>query len=133
MTIFENKTYEELSEIQEDLEFKYETIKEDSLKNRLSFDEFCERSKDTKEKLYFLSKYKRLTQPPLLVYDKEWKGTMYDLEEFANICKEGLFNDNDGYGNYATHNAKSDVKIIPSDILENIYRKDFTHVIWFAK
>ena len=29
--------------------------------------------------------------------------------------------------------AKSNIEIIPSDILENIYRNDFTHVIWMNR
>lgn len=131
--IFENKTYEELLDLQDTLEKEYEEIKKDCLKERLEFDKFCEKSKPTKEKLYFISKYIRLKQPPIIVYDKQWNGDFYSLEEFIEKCKNQEINDNNGYGNYATHNSKSDVKILPSDILENIYRKDFTHVIWFKK
>ena len=41
--------------------------------------------------------------------------------------------DSDGYGYYATESAKSDVHIMPSDVIENIIRDDFSHVIWFNK
>ena len=41
--------------------------------------------------------------------------------------------DSDGFGLYAARKGVSDIKIYPSDIIENSYREDFTHVLWINK
>ena len=50
--------------------------------------------------------------------------TVYNLE---NIMGQFNFTDE------AYNNAKSDITAYPSDFIENIYRKDFTHIIWFNR
>lgn len=61
-------------------------------------------------------------------------GQLYTLDEFVSFCDNGpMFSDYDGTGYYATKDKMSDITISPSDILEGIYRKDFTHVMWFNK
>jgi hypothetical protein len=55
------------------------------------------------------------------------------VEEFKNEVENGLFIDDDGYGYYATETTKSDIYVYPSDFTENIYRDDFTHIIWFNR
>ena len=85
------------------------------------------------EGLYFIDKHKRLRQDPIVEYGKEWKGDTYTLEEFKKMAKSKILTDEDGYGYYATESAKSDVEIYPSDVLENLIREDFSHVIWFNK
>ena len=64
----------------------------------------------------------------LLIY-----GDQFTLEEFKNEVENGLFIDDDGYGYYATETTKSDIYVYPSDFTENIYRDDFTHIIWFNR
>ena len=55
------------------------------------------------------------------------------FEKFKKECENSYLTDDDGIGYYATKEAKSNIEIIPSDILENIYRNDFTHVIWMNR
>ena len=129
---FEGKTYSELIKIEKKLQKQYNEIQADALKEGLSYDDFCDKAHDVKQDLYFIDKYKRKTQVPSLVYDKEWQGDTYTLDEFKTKCYSEELTDLDGYGYYGTYNSKSDVKIVPSDILEEIYREDFTHIIWFT-
>lgn len=124
---------EELRREEKKLSAKYEDIEEECLKNGLSFSEFQEKSKDTKEGLYFISKYLRLLQDPIVEFGKEWKGDLYTLDEFEKMSRSKMLVDEDGIGFYATETSKSDVEILPSDVLEGLLRDDFTHIIWFNK
>lgn len=99
----------------------------------LSYEEFCNQSRNVKEKLYFIGKYKRLKQDPTVEYGKEWQGETIELENFIKLAKSGSIEDSDGYGYYATETSKSDILIMPSDVKENLIREDFSHVIWFEK
>ena len=51
------------------------------------------------------------------------------------MCSEEkqLLTDEDGYGYYATETAKSSIMIKPSDVVYDMLRTDFTHVLWFSK
>lgn len=60
-------------------------------------------------------------------------GDHMTLEEFIDCCKCGGFSDYDGCGNYATDTEMSSLEISPGDIISGVYRKDFTHVVWFNK
>ena len=128
---YSNKTYKELVKEEDELKEEFNLMLDSCAKEGLSFLEFCDRAKDIKEKLYFVSKYKRLKQTPTVEYGKEWRGDIFTLEKFIEIVNDGGFVDSDGYGYYATEDAKSDVYIYPSDIKEKLYRSDFTHIIWF--
>lgn len=130
---YSKKSYEELTKEQERLEEKYKAIEDQCLKERLPFEEFQKKAEKEATGLYLISKYKRLIMTPTVEYGKEWKGDYYTLEEFKDRAKKKLFVDEDGYGYYATDNAKSDIPILPSDVLENLIRDDFTHVIWFGR
>lgn len=130
---FSKKGYKELLIEEENLLEKYDLISDECAKEGVSYNEFCERAKDVKEKLYFISKYIRLKKDPTVEYGKSWQGNKYTLEKFKSMVESGGFIDYDGYGNYATEDAKSDIVIMPSDIIENIYRKDFSHIIWFNR
>jgi len=131
MEDYSKKTYKELLNEEKHLEYEYSVIEDDCAKKGLPYNEFCEKAHDVKENLYFLSKYKRLKADPTVTYGKEWKGETMEFEQFKQKCQNSYFTDDNGIGFYATKEAKSDIQIIPSDILENIYRNDFTHVIWF--
>lgn len=122
-----------LNKEEERAEAKYNAIQDDCVKKGLSFEEFQKLVKDEAEKLYFIGKYKRLLQDPIVEFGKEWKGDLYTLEEFKKMARDGSIVDDDGYGYYATELGKSDVMIYPSDITENLIREDFTHVIWFNR
>lgn len=133
MIDYSAKTYEELQREQDRLSERYDEIMDECSKEGLPYSEFCERAHDVKEKLYFISKYMRLKQEPVIEYGKEWKGDTYTLEEFKNMCKSDVLMDSDGFGEYATETSKSDVEILPSDVKENLIRNDFPYVIWFNK
>lgn len=130
---YSNKTYKELVKEEDELAEEFDLMLDNCAKEGLSYFEFCRRAKDVKEKLYFISKYRRLKQNPTIEYGKEWLGDTFTLENFIELVNDGLFIDSDGYGYYATEDAKSDVYIYPSDIKEGLYRSDFTHIIWFNK
>ena len=68
-----------------------------------------------------------------LVSERYKKFRFKTIEEFKNEVEGGLFIDDDGYGYYATDTTKSDIYVYPSDFTENIYRDDFTHIIWFNR
>lgn len=121
-----NKELERLSE-------KYQEIQDECIKEGLPYSEFCDKAYDVKERLYFVGKYLRLKQEPAIDFRKNVDGDKYTIEQFKEMCEDGVFADSDGFGNYATETGTSDVEIIPSDILENLYRKDFPYVIWFNK
>jgi hypothetical protein len=133
MKDFSNKTYAELLREEEHLEEQYENISRQCVEEGLKYDEFCERAYDVKESLYFISKEIRLKKDPTMEFGKHWQGDTYTLSKFIEMVKSGGFIDSDGYGYYATDNGKSDITIIPSDIMENKYREDFTHIIWFNR
>lgn len=60
-------------------------------------------------------------------------GDHMTIEDFKEYCDCGGFCDYDGYGLYATETQMSNIDINPSDIETGLYRKDFTHVVWFNK
>lgn len=60
-------------------------------------------------------------------------GDLFTMVEFIDCVKSGGFIDSDGCGNYATKDQMSDIEVKPSDIRSGVYRKDFTHVVWFNK
>lgn len=128
-----NKTDAELERMEKRYENERDRIMDDCLSKQLSFDEYENSAKDVLEKLYFIAKYRKLKANPVIEYGKEWKGEMMMFTEFRKQCINGYFVDGDGYGYYATTDGKSNIIIIPSDVTEDIYRTDFTHVIWFNK
>jgi len=130
---YKKATVEELLREEEKLLKRYHEIEDECLKERLSFDEFCKKAEKEQEGLYFIDKYLRLRQDPIVEYGKEWKGDLYSLDEFRAMVDSNAFVDDDGIGYYATENSKSDVVIKPSDITEGIIRDDFSHVMWFNK
>ena len=131
---FLEKTQGELIIENDKLEKKYTEIETDCLKEGLSYEAFCEKAHDVKEKLFFIDKAIRLKSEPVLTYGKEWKGKLYGLDVFKSMCLKGeILTDEDGIGYYATEKTKSDIEVRPSDFKYDLYRTDFTHVLWFDK
>lgn len=124
---------EKLKEKYKEIEKKIATLEDECAKSGKSFEDMIEETKKERTSLYMLSKEIRLVQEPTIEFGKRWKGDTLTLEDFITLSKDGELTDNDGYGFYATETGKSDIEIIPSDIIENKYRNDFTHVIWFGK
>ena len=134
-SIFEKKTFNELISERDRLEEKYSQIETDCLKDNLSFAEFCNKAHDVKDKLIVVDKFIRMKEDPIMTYGKEWSGTLYEINKFKEMCDEEhkLLTDEDGFGYYATENAKSNIMVKPSDFVYDLVRNDFTHVLWFNK
>ncbi len=60
-------------------------------------------------------------------------GDMFSIQEFVQHCKDGVFGDYDGFGQYSTATGMSVHRIKPSDVTEGKTLKDFTHVVWFNR
>lgn len=127
------KSIEELVKENDSLFSEYQRISDEMAKEGKPWTELCDATEDIMMKIWMNKKRLRLLQNPSVVFGKKWKGKKYTLEEFKKLCEEHSLSDSDGVGNYATETAKSDVEVYPSDITEGMYRKDFTHVIWFKK
>jgi hypothetical protein len=127
------KTYENLEKELNELITKRNNMFDENAKNGVPWEEYIEKSKDVYEKIFLIEREMRLLKTPTLDFNKEWKGTTYTIEAFKEMCDNEEINDEDGFGYYAIINAKSDVLAMPSDFVDNQYRKDFTHIIWFNK
>lgn len=126
-------TYNDFKKEIEKLSKELAVQEDNCAKKGLSFDEMIEQTRELRIKIYELSQEMRLVQAPTLEFGKEWKGDYYTIEEFIENCKDDTFTDDEGYGYYATETGKSDIKIYPSDVIDNKIRTDFSHVIWFPK
>lgn len=126
-------TYKELQKEKQKIEEILSKKTDECAKKGLDFDDMINETKEERNKLFSISKEMRLLQEPTVEFGKQWNGDTYTFEQFKKLCIDEDLTDNDGYGYYATETAKSNVEIIPSDITENKYRNDFTHVIWFNK
>ena len=124
-------SFEELKKKIDRLQVKKNEIMDKCVKENKTFVEFTEEVGPIANEIYEMEQQMRLIQPPTMEYGKEWKGSTYTIEEFIEMCKNNEIIDDMGYAYYATDNAKSDIKLYIADILDNVYRKDFTHVIWF--
>jgi hypothetical protein len=123
-----------LEEIENKLEIansEYDEVFE-NLPLDLSYSAFVKILDPYSKKIQKLSREKRLLMIPEFE-DVPNYGDMMTLNEFIKNCKSGGFIDSDGYGNYIRDDKMSDINIYPSDIRENKYRTDFTHIVWFNK
>lgn len=131
---FADYTYEQLINEKQTLSTKLEILQDSCAKEGLEYEKFCEKAKQMKEDLYFIEKYIRFNEhsPEIVKLTDEEKGAgkLIKMDDFIKLAKKKVINDFSGIGRYATVNIISTINILPSDILEDIYRKDFTHVIW---
>lgn len=127
------KKYKEYKKELEDIEKDILREEDKCASEGLSYDEMIDKTRELREKASELDMNMRLIQPPTVQFGKKWNGDLMTIEEFINRCKNELFTDYDGYGRYATETGVSDVYIRPSDVLNNLYRKDFSHVLWLNK
>lgn len=129
----EEKTYEELTNEFESLSKEYEGMWNDCAKRGLSYDDMLEETKDIRGRIQNISQLMRLKQEPSITYKRKKGGNKYSIEDFIDMVNDGVLIDYDGYGVYASDKGVSDIEIYPSDIKNNMYRKDFTHVIWYNR
>lgn len=128
---YSNLTYNELNNKRNDLLFEKNILLDKCAKENKTYDEYVKLATPLMTDLYLIEQEIRLKQIPTMEYGKTWKGIKYTLSEFIENCYNNICNDKYGNGYYATENSKSDIKIYSSDIIDNKYRKDFTHIIWF--
>lgn len=63
-------------------------------------------------------------------------GKHMTMKEFKETCLSGAFNDDDGFGYYATSNRMSKKVVHPSNVNHHTIDMNvlsFTHVVWFNK
>jgi len=63
---------------------------------------------------------------------KEYSDVM-ELDDFIQNCKLGGFIDYDGVGYYATATHESTVKVRPSEVMDGLVNREFTHVAWYNR
>lgn len=127
------KTYKELQQEFDRLLKKVQDKEDDCAKKGMPFEDMIQQTSNERNNLIDISQQMRLIQEPVLEFGKTWKGDIIPFDNFKQMCQNKTIVDSDGYGYYATETAKSNIEIYPSDIIENKYRTDFSHVIWFNK
>lgn len=130
---YDDMAVSELERIRDISIARRDAIMDSCVKRGVSFDEYEKEAMDEVEKIYFIDKFIRKKKEPAIEYGKKWKGRKYTFNDFIKDSNNGTLADTDGIGYYATADGKSDIKIMPSDVKENIYRNDFSHVQWFEK
>lgn len=126
-----NEKYNEYIREVKKIEKKIKEDEETLAKEGVSFEDMIERTREERVKLFKLSKEMRLIQDPGFQPKKKWKGKFMTMENFIKMCNEEHITDEDGYGFYADKKIATDIKIFPSDIMTDMYRKDFTEILWF--
>lgn len=129
----ENKTYKELLKANERLDKELAEKEDECAKKGLKWEEMLAETKDIRIQIAENDRKARNMKDPTMQFGKKWAGDLMTLEDFVNSVENGFFVDNDGYGRYATETGVSDIHIYPSDVLDNEYRHDFSHVMWFNK
>lgn len=126
-----NEKYNDLVREAKKIEKKIKEDEENLAKEGVSFDDMIEKTREDRVKLFKLSKEMRLIQDPGFQPKKKWKGKFMTMENFIKMCNEENITDEDGYGFYTDKKVVTDIKIFPSDIMTEMYRKDFTEILWF--
>ena len=126
-----NEKYDELKREAKKIEKKIMDAEDALAKEGVSFEEMVEKTRKDRIELFKLSKEMRLIQDPGFQPKKKWKGKFMTMENFIKMCNEEHITDEDGYGFYADKKIVTDIKIFPSDIMAEMYRKDFTEILWF--
>lgn len=130
---YNDLTYNELINKKNEFLLKKKSLIEECAKNNKTYDEYMLIATPIMENIFLIDKEIRIKQTPVMEYGKSWKGDVFTIEEFLTNSINNFFTDNDGIGYYATDSAKSNILVYPSDFEYGIYRKDFTHIIWFNK
>ena len=127
------KTYAQYKEEYRQLEIDNTEQEEQCAKDGLTWQEMLIKTREIKDRMAEIDKKMRKIQEPSLTYNKKWKGKKLLLEDFIISAVAKEITDTSGEGYYASETAKTDVRVYPSDIIENIYRTDFPYVIWIEK
>lgn len=101
--------------------------------NCKSFKEIEDFLKPESTQLSEISRQIRLQTTDYELSDIPKYGNVMTLKDFTECCLDGGFIDYDGSGNYIKDNKMTNITIYPSDITNNLYRKDFDKIIWFNR
>ena len=126
-----NENYEDLKREAKKIEKRIIDAEDALAKEGVPFEEMVDKTREDRVKLFRLSKEMRLIQDPGFQPKKKWKGKFMTMENFIKMCNEENITDEDGYGFYANGKMVTDIKIFPSDIMTEMYRKDFAEILWF--
>lgn len=127
------KTYAQYKEEYRQLEEENAEQEDQCAKDGIGWTEMLIKTRGIKERMAYTDKMMRKIQDPSLTYNKKWKGKRLLLEDFINASISKEITDGSGEGYYMTETAKTDIRVFPSDITENIYRTDFPYVLWIEK
>lgn len=114
------------------------TIAKNEIKNLLddhsitNHSEFINLSSPFADEIQRIESELRLIQHPVYL-DLPAYGELITLDEFIRNVESGKFINYDGSGKYSNGTQITNIIIHPSDIKNNIYRRDFTHVLWLEK
>lgn len=123
-------SYAELEKKYQDAVNNYQLLWNDCAYRGLPYNEMLRETEVVRKEIMTIDREMRLIKEPSISYKKKVDGTKYDIETFIELCNNGVLTDNDGYGIYAAKRGISDIIIYPSDVIDGVYRSDFTHVIW---
>ena len=105
-------------------------IKEKCLQEGLPYEEMVKKTLDLRKELTLIDRNIRLLKEPVVTMGKKWAGHFMLFGDFISLSLSGEMTDKDGYGFYATQTSVSNIRVYPSDIVNGIYRDDFTCVLW---
>lgn len=81
-----------------------------------------------------LFKHRKLLLPYTLTESRFYNGYQrVPFLVFVDACLAGDFTDNNVIAYYATQDKNSDIRLLPSDILERLYRNDFEYVVYHRR
>ena len=127
------KTYAQLKEEYRQLEIVNAEQEDQCAKDGLGWQDMLIKTREVKEKMAKTDKLMRKVQEPSLTYNKKWKGKKITLDDFITSATSKEITDTSGEGYYATETAKTDIRVFPTDVIENIYRTDFPYILWIEK
>jgi len=128
-------TQDRISQLETEMDSLIDKIKEiqtESINKGLSWDEYQNAAKQYIKAHSAKSRELRTLVVPVMEAIPKY-GDHMTLKDFIKNVKSGGFIDYDGSGNYATETQMSDITIYPSDINSGVYRKDFSHIVWFNR
>ena len=127
------KLYRELIKENDTLTKQLSEKEDYCARNGMSWDDMIKETNDIRLKITENDRKARQIQDPTIQFGKNWNGELIPIDKFIKGCEVGDFEDSNGVGRYATETGVSDIYIYPSDVLDNVYRKDFSHVLWLNK
>lgn len=126
-----SKKYNELLDKYGEKQAEIKQIEEKCIQEELPYEEMVKKTLDLRKELTLIDRNIRLLKEPIVEMGKKWQGHFILFDDFISLSLSGDMTDKDGYGLYATQTSVSNIPVYPSDIVNGIYRDDFTCVLWF--